>query len=103
MKGMECIRCKRIAKPAKLKFQGFEIDGWACVCGEKYYDPEQAQKILSLHKMKGEAIEVKLNKTRSNLILRIPKAIEQILGLKEGEQVKLKVKDLKKIEVEAGN
>ncbi len=72
-----------------------------CECGERYYDPERAQRILSLNKMRGEAIDVKLNKTRSNLMLRIPKAFERILGLKEGEHVKLKVTDLKRIEIEA--
>ncbi len=99
MKGMDCIKCKKIAKPAKLKFQGYEIEGWKCGCGEKYYDPEQAQRILSLNKMKDETIEVKLNRTRSNLILRIPTAIEQVLDLKEARPVKLRVVDLKKIEV----
>lgn len=54
-----------------------------------------------MNKMRGEIIDIKLNKTRSNLILRIPKAFEQILGLKEGEHVKLKVADLKRMEIEA--
>jgi hypothetical protein len=103
MKGMDCIKCGKIANPARLKFQGYEIDGWKCKCGERYYDPEQAQRILSLNKLKGEVVEVKLNKTRSNLILRIPKAFEQVLGLKEGKTIRLKILDLKKMEVSAEN
>ena len=99
MKGMECVKCKKIAKPAKLKFQGYDIEGWKCECGERYYDPEQAQRILSLNKMKDKPIEIKLNRIRSNLILRIPTAVEQVLDLKESKSIKLKIVDLKRIEV----
>ena len=86
MEGMECIKCKKIAKTAKPKFQGYEIEGWKCECGEKYYDPEQAQRILTMNKMKDETIEV----------LRL---LSKILDLKEARPVKLRVVDLKKIEV----
>ena len=36
---------------------------------------------------------VKLNKVKSNLILRIPKEISDVLGLREGVSVTLKLKD----------
>lgn len=29
-----------------IEFNSYKIDGWKCECGEIYYNPEQAQKIL---------------------------------------------------------
>ena len=34
----------------RMKFNEYKIDGWKCSCGEIYYNPEQAQKILSQNK-----------------------------------------------------
>ena len=98
-KGMKCVKCGRTAQPAKLSFQGFGIDGWKCPCGEEYFDPSQAEQILSLNKLKRQAVEAKLGRIRSNLILRIPKAIEQALKLQTGELVKIRVLDNKTVEI----
>jgi len=76
-----------------LRFNKFKLNGWKCRCGEVYFDPEQAQRILILNKLRKEAIRVKLGRIRSNLILRVPKAVEEALGLKKGKEVTLKVKD----------
>lgn len=76
-----------------MKFNEYKIDGWKCPCGEIYYNPEQAQKILLLNKLKKEEIRAKLGKIRSNLILRLPKDIERALGLEKGEEVLIKVED----------
>lgn len=78
-----------------MKFNEYKIDGWKCACdeNEKYYDPEQAQKILILNKLKNEAIRAKLGKIRSNLILRLPKDVEFALDLQKGEDVLIKVED----------
>ena len=76
-----------------LKFNKYKIDGWKCACGEIYYDPEQAQKILLLNKLKKEAIRAKLGKIRSNLIVRLPKDLENALDLEKGEDVLIKVED----------
>jgi len=94
-KGMKCINCGKIAKSVKLSFQGQKIEGWKCSCGEEYFDPAQAQRILHQNKMKYQIIEAKLGKIKSNLILRIPKAIEEALGLEKGEKIKMKIKDSK--------
>jgi len=96
--GMKCIRCGKIAPRAKLRFQGHQIDGWKCKCGEEYLDPLQAERILTLNKLKHERFQAKLGRIRSNLIIRIPKVIEQGLGLKDGEEVTIKVKG-KSIEI----
>ena len=96
--GMQCVRCRRIAQPAKLRFQGHTLDGWKCKCGEEYFEPLQANRILTLNKLKHQEFHAKLGRIRSNLIVRIPKAVEQGLGLTSGEEVTLKVKG-KKIEI----
>ncbi len=93
-KGMDCVKCGAMARPAKTSFQGIIIDGWKCAkCGEVYYDPGQAQRILLLHKLEHEELEAKLGRVKSNLILRIPRAVEAGLGLKEGEKIRLRVRN----------
>lgn len=76
-----------------MDFNGYQIGGWECGCGEKYYDGDQAQKILLLNKLKEKAIRSKLGRVRSNLILRVPRDIECALDLTQGEEVTLQVED----------
>ena len=76
-----------------LEFNEYKVDGWKCSCGEVYFNPEQAQKILLLNKLKKEAIKAKLGRIRSNLILRLPRDIEVALNFHKGEDVLLKVED----------
>lgn len=91
---MKCHKCGKKMKYVKgMKFNEYNIDGWKCSCGEIYYNPEQAQKILLLNKLKKEVIRAKLGKIRSNLILRLPKDIETALDLEKGEDVLIKVED----------
>ena len=46
---MKCHKCNKQMKYVKgMKFNEYTIDGWKCSCGEIYYNPEQAQKILVL-------------------------------------------------------
>lgn len=97
MKGMKCVKCGSIAEKARLSFQGVEIDGWRCKCGEEYFNPEQAERILLLNKLKDESFEVAIGKSRSNLIIRIPAKVQAALGLEPGKTVKLKVEDAKKL------
>ncbi len=98
--GLVCGICKTLAQPAKVRFQGHTLDGWKCgKCGESYLDPVQAQQILSMNKLRRESLSAKLGRIKSNLILRIPKAIEQALNLKEGETITLQVKGTKQIEL----
>lgn len=89
------MKCHACGKPMKytegLKFNEYALDGWKCSCGEVYFNPDQAQKILILNKLKKGTVRAKLGKIRSNLILRLPKDIEVALNLKKGEQVLLKI------------
>ena len=89
---MKCHKCGKSMKHVKgMKFNENKIDGWRCSCGEVYYNPEQAQKILLLNKLKKDVMRAKLGKIRSNLILRLPKALEYALNLEKGEDVLIKV------------
>ena len=91
---MKCNKCSKVMKYFKgMKFNEYLIDGWKCSCGEIYYDPEQAQKVLLLNKLKKEVLKAKLGKIRSNLILRLPKDLEHAFNLEKGENVLIKVED----------
>ena len=93
-KKMKCHKCNKSMTYVKgIQFNEYKIDGWKCTCGEIHYDPEQAQKVLLLNKLKKEVIRAKLGKIRSNLILRLPKDIETALDLEKGEDVLIKIED----------
>ncbi len=99
MKGMKCT-CGRTAEYTEhLTFNGHDIDGWECACGEVYYNPEKAEKILLLNKIRKMKYHLKLSKVKSNLILRIPKEVGEVLDLQNGDEVELGVKDQKNIVV----
>ena len=89
MKGMKCVMCGSTAVPATLRFQGSEIKGWKCKCGEEYFEPEMAERILLLNKLKKQKVQIKVGQIRSNMILRIPKAMAEALGIKKGDVVTL--------------
>lgn len=91
---MKCHNCGKTMKfVGGMDFNSYQIEGWKCSCGEIYYEPEQAQKVLLLNKLKKESMKAKLGKIRSNLILRIPEDLESALRLKKGENVIIKVED----------
>ena len=87
MKGMKCV-CEKTARYMKsLTFNGQDIDGWKCSCGEEYYNPEKVERILMLNKLKKRKFLLKLSQVKSNLILRIPKEVSEALNLQRGEKV----------------
>ena len=84
---MKCLCGKITDYKSNLKFNNYDIDGWVCKnCGEIYYNPEKAEKILLLNKLKKIKYHLKLSKVKGNLILRIPKELGEALDLhKEAE------------------
>ncbi len=89
---MKCNVCgNKMNYVKEIPFNNFKIDGYKCSCGEIYFDPEQAQKILLLNKLQKETVKARLGKVRSNLILRLPKDIETALNLEKGEIVSIKI------------
>jgi len=99
--GMKCVSCGKIAKKTKLRFQGTDIDGWKCSCGEEYFDPEQAQKILLLNRILAKEYKIKLGQIRSNLIIRIPTELAEALDLHKGENILIKAEGSNKLLIEA--
>ena len=91
MKGMICAKCGKIAAEASLRFQGHDIKGWKCACGEEYFDGAEAERLLLFNKLQHIEFPVKLGQMRSNLILRIPKEAQRALGLRKGETLRLKI------------
>lgn len=91
---MKCNQCdKKMNYVKEIDFNGFKINGHQCSCGETYFDPVQAQRVLLLNKLQKEAIKARLGRIRSNLILRLPKDIENALELEQGEEVLLKLEN----------
>src|SRR4030042_1167710 len=80
-KGLKCV-CGKTAEYKKgIHFGKYKLDGWECrYCREVYFDPEQAQRILILNKLKNKSFKMKVNKVRSNQIIRLPKEISLILN-----------------------
>ncbi|MFH1650114.1 MAG: AbrB/MazE/SpoVT family DNA-binding domain-containing protein [Candidatus Woesearchaeota archaeon] len=91
---MKCHKCGKNMKYKKgIPFNGEYIDGFVCACGEIYFDPEQIERVLVANKLRKQKMKAKLGRNRSNLILRLPKDVEAVLGLKQGEEVELSVHD----------
>ncbi len=93
-KDMKCT-CGGIAiYQQHLKFNTYDIEGWVCKkCGETFYNPEKAERILLLNKLKKARYQLKLSQVKSNLILRIPKEVGQAMDLHKGEEVELRLKE----------
>lgn len=98
MNALKCV-CGKIAHYKKnMRFNKQDIDGWKCQnCGEVYYNPEKAEKILLLNKLKKHKFNLKLSKVKSNLILRIPKEVSDVLNLKKSQMVEFSLKDKNEI------
>jgi hypothetical protein len=91
---MNCPKCKRKMSFKKgIPFNEHRIDGFTCTCGEVFFDPEQAERVLLLNKLKKQKITSTLGRIKSNLILRLPKDVENALGFEQGEEVELSVVD----------
>ncbi len=91
---MKCNDCgKEMERKEDLEFNQHEVSGWKCKCGEEIYDSEEVQKVLMLNKLKKKDIKAKLGRVRSNLILRLPKDVEETFGFEKGEEVQLVIED----------
>ena len=87
--GMKCP-CGKTAKYVKnLRFNQHTLDGWKCSCGEIFYEPIKAERILLLNKLSKNKFRLKLSQVKSNLILRIPVKVSTALDLHKGDEVSL--------------
>ncbi len=96
---MKCYNCKRVMEYKKgLRFNEYKIEGWKCKkCGEEYFDPVQAQRILILNKLKKQMYTVKLSRIKSNLIVRIPKEVSDVLFLSKESSLELNLDEKDRI------
>ena len=69
--GIRCHQCGKIAKPAKVEFNGYIIDGWKCECGEEFLDPEQSQRILLLNKLKRQSFSSEILSSADEVLKKI--------------------------------
>lgn len=76
-----------------MRFNQHKLDGWKCSCGEIYYDPEQAHRVLLLNKLANHKFRLKLSQVKSNLILRIPAEVGEALSLSKGDEVSFVLED----------
>lgn len=87
---MHCWKCNKNMKKIKDKFHGFEVDAWKCLkCKEVIYDEKAIQPILQYNKLEEEKKElaVKVGVLGKSKIFRIPKIVEQIYGVYQGEML----------------
>ncbi|MFH1589851.1 MAG: AbrB/MazE/SpoVT family DNA-binding domain-containing protein [archaeon] len=100
---MKCHKCNiKMEYKNGLEFNQGMLDGWKCKkCGEIYYDSDQAQRILLMNKLKNQGFEISLNRVKSNLILRIPKAVSEAIGLDEKKKVNLTLVSKNEIRIRA--
>lgn len=102
--GIKCACGKIAASRKNLKFNGFTIDGWVCIaCKETYYEPMQAERILLLNKLMRERFHLKLSQIRSNLVIRIPKEVGEVLKLRKGGYVDLGFRSERELFVHASD
>ena len=95
---MKCICGKTAEYKKNMKFNGYDIDGWECKsCGEAYYNPEKAEQILLINKLKKQKYHLKLSKVKSNLILRIPKEVSEALNLKKSQEIEFSLRNSNEI------
>jgi hypothetical protein len=81
-----------------MKFNGYDIDGWECrSCGEAYYNPEGAERILLINKLKKHKFRLTLSQVKSNLVLRIPKDVSDALSLRKSQRVEFALRNTNEI------
>jgi len=92
--------CGRSASAATLQYKEYRVRGWKCECGEQYIHPQDSLKISFIEKLKHEKIEVKVGKLGASLVIRIPKQLEDLYKIKQGEKIELVPEDLQTISIE---
>ena len=91
-RGIVCVCGASTERSADIRFNGFVTGGWKCAaCGEEYGDPEKTEQTLVLNRLRQHSKTLKLNKVRSNLVMRIPVEVSEVFGLQDGDSVELRI------------
>ena len=92
--------CGAVMEKKIFNFEGTRVRGWECnKCNESVLHPDDAQKVLILNKLK-RGITIKVGELGNSLIMRIPKEVAEFYKISKGEALKLKVENLKRMEIE---
>lgn len=101
--GMKCL-CGAIAKPAKVRVEGYMVRAWKCSkCKEEYLDSGDAEFILLMKKMQRKAVTAKIGVLGDSFIVRIPKEIAEALKLTRGKIAVLKLSNPNSLIVSVSN
>lgn len=93
--------CGKMAKKTSLRYKHYEVRGWKCnKCGKEYVHPEDSFKVSRLEKLKKETVKVKVGVVGQSMVIRIPKELSGLYGLKRGEEVTLTPDTLRKLNIE---
>lgn len=84
-KALKCI-CGGTAKETLLSYKGFKLRGWKCSkCSEEITDPRDFNAYMELKRK--QKLKVKVGKLGNSLVLRIPKAIQDLHHIRKGEEL----------------
>ena len=96
---MKCTACggKVMKKKIEVAMAGTglgEFDGYRCgKCGEEWFDEKTVDRIQEIARKKGvwgTEVRSKISYSGNSLIVRIPKKISELLGLRKGTEVSLR-------------
>ena len=88
-KGMKCVVCGRVAKPAELRVDNSVVPGWKCTCGEEYLDSEAVERLLTIRKLKKETLFAKVTKQGNSYAIRVPMEIVEAYRLKDKKELRI--------------
>ena len=88
-----CVKCKGKTEQIKVNFKGHKIDAHKCKkCGEEYFEPKQAQRILEKRKQKFSRGKTEgIFPTLMEALEEISQTIERTVSVLENLDARLKV------------
>ncbi|MEE8400748.1 MAG: AbrB/MazE/SpoVT family DNA-binding domain-containing protein [Candidatus Hydrothermarchaeaceae archaeon] len=93
--------CGKWARPKKTLIDGHRVRGWTCsACGEYYINPNDAQLLLTINKLKMERLSAKMTKIGNSVGIRLPKELIDLIGFKQGQRFKITIENHKKFTLE---
>jgi len=84
---MFCKECNKKAVKGVEEIDGFRLRVWECpVCGQKWYHPLDANRMLHWNKLKNQEFKVTLRMVGNSYVTSIPKEIVQFEEFRRGEK-----------------
>ena len=98
---MKCISCgkKRFVETRVSLAGGIQAKAWKCKnCGEMLLEPKATQKALLLNKLR-RGVKVKVGVLGKSLMMRFPRELVQLIGIKKGSEMVVSAEGSKKVVV----